>query len=271
MKAAVLGSPIAHSLSPVLHRAAYRQLELDHTYEAIEVTELVLPDFVRKCDSSWLGLSLTMPLKEIAFEVADRSSAIAHMTGSINTLVFGEKITADNTDVYGLATALRFGNCSNPTEATILGSGATARSAIAALAGLGTQAIVVIARNQTTAARCIDLGNELGITLDITSEPNGTLFGADVVINTTPKGVADEFVPFVTKARGTLLDVVYDPWPSKLVAAWQTQNLNVVPGYDMLLHQAVRQVELMTGQIPDVEYMKSALHAALRERGHPVE
>lgn len=271
MKAAVLGSPISHSLSPVLHRAAYSQLGLDHTYEAIEVTEIQLPNFVRKCDSSWLGLSLTMPLKEIAFEVADKASAIAHMTGSINTLVFGDQIVADNSDVYGLATALRFGNCSNPASATILGSGATARSAIAALAGLGTQSIVVIARNQVTAARCIDLGNELGITLDVTPEPNSTLFSADVVINTTPKGVADDYVSFLSNAQGTLLDVVYDPWPSKLVMAWQQQKLNVVPGYNMLLHQAVRQVELMTGLNPDVEHMRSALHQALVERGLSIQ
>lgn len=267
MKAAVLGSPISHSLSPVLHRAAYKQLGLDHTYEAIEVNELQLPGFVRNCDSAWLGLSLTMPLKEIAFEVADKSSAIAHMTGSINTLIFAEQIKADNTDVYGLATALRFGNCSNPKSATILGSGATARSAIAALSGLGTQEIVVIARNKVSAARCVDLGNELGIILDTSSEPASSLFNSDVVINTTPKGVADDFISFTSAAHGTLLDVVYDPWPSKLVSAWRDRKLNVVPGYEMLLHQAVRQVELMTGLIPDSEHMKSALHQALKERG----
>lgn len=267
MRAAVLGSPISHSLSPVLHRAAYQQLGLDHTYDAIEISELQLVNFVRTCDSSWLGLSLTMPLKEVAFEVADKASAISHMTGSINTLVFGDRITADNTDVYGLATALRFGNCSNPKTATILGSGATARSAIAALAGLGTQEIVTFARNKVSAARCVDLGNELGITVDTTSEPTSSLFASDVVINTTPKGVADEIIAHLSAARGTLLDVVYDPWPSKLVSSWLARNLNVVPGYEMLLHQAVRQVELMTGLIPDSENMKQALHQALQSRG----
>lgn len=263
MKAAVLGSPISHSLSPVLHNAAYRELGLPHTYEAIEINESNFVDFINKIDESWLGVSLTMPLKEVAFEVANQVSKVATQTKSINTLIFGEQIKADNTDVYGIAQSLREAGSGKPKSATILGAGATARSAIVALAGLGVEEVIVIARNQIKSATCIDIGNELGISLDATHDPSDMLFATDVVISTTPQGVSDVYVDYIDSARGYLLDVVYQPWPTKLVSAWQSKSLKVVPGYEMLLHQAVRQVELMTGQIPDIQNMRTALLNAL--------
>lgn len=268
MKLAVLGNPVAHSLSPLLHRTAYDQLGLPHTYEAIEVTVENFHDFIAKLDDTWLGLSLTMPLKEVGFNVASEVSATAKQTGSINTLHFantdnGRVITADNTDVYGIAQALREAGAAHPKTASILGAGATARSAIKALSGLGVSDILIIARNQVKAAACIDLGNELGINIDTVIEPAQNLFAMDVLINTTPSGVADDFVHYVANSQGVLLDVVYNPWPSKLVQAWQQKGLKVAPGYEMLLHQAVRQIEIFTGLIPDVENMRSALLAKL--------
>lgn len=267
MKAAVIGSPISHSLSPVLHNAAYRQLGLDHSYQAIEVDQAQFKDFIQSLDSEWFGLSLTMPLKEIAFDVVSEVSPLAKLTGSINTLTRDSGWKADNTDVVGIAQALREGGASNPKSATLIGAGATARSAIAALSALGIEIVVVLARNIEKSARCIDLGNELGITIDATTEFTENLMSSDVVINTTPKGVADELANRVARARGILLDVVYDPWPTKLVAAWKEKGLIAVPGYQMLLHQAVRQVELMTGQQPEVMSMQLALHHELQSRG----
>lgn len=263
MKAAVLGSPISHSLSPILHRAAYTQLGLEHTYDAIELTEDKFVDFIAHLDESWLGFSLTMPLKEVAFEVANQVSSVASQTRSINTLIMGEQIKADNTDVFGISRALSAAGCTRPISATILGAGATARSSIAALAGLGVQEIVLIARNVIKSAKCIDLGNELGITVDSTTESNDILFSTDVLINTTPKGVADDFAKHAKAASGYLLEVIYDPWPTKLAMNWMSQNKPVVPGHQMLLHQAFRQVELMTGFTPDLDIMAKALDAAL--------
>lgn len=266
MKAAVIGSPIRHSLSPTLHRAAYDQLKLPHSYEAIEITEDDFADFISALDSHWIGLSITMPLKEVAFTVAQKISNTAQISGSINTLVFGEEIFADNTDVIGITQALRQGGCNHPQTATIIGAGATARSAIVALGALGTESIQVLARNPSKSAKCIDLGNELGITIDATTEFSNILFQSEVTINTTPKGVADDFAQQISNPRGLLLDVVYDPWPTQLAAKWLNQNCQIIPGHQMLLHQAVRQVELMTGLTPDVSVMQDALQKELERR-----
>jgi shikimate dehydrogenase len=229
MKAAVIGSPISHSLSPYLHRAAYQDLGLEHTYSAIEVDQSSFLEFIATCNQEWLGLSLTMPLKEIAFSAVTEVSKTAKLTGSINTITFGSTAKGDNTDVFGVAQSLRLSGASNPKTATVIGAGATARSSIAALAGLGAQEVIVIARN--------------------------------------PAGVADDFSNLLSVARGTLLEVIYNPWPTKLASAWQAKSLTVVPGYEMLLHQAVRQVELMTGQIPNVDVMRTAMLAELSVRG----
>jgi shikimate dehydrogenase len=266
MKAAVLGTPISHSLSPVLHLAAYAQLGLSHSYEAIEMDERELPVFISQLDSTWLGFSLTMPLKEAAFLVATETSEMAKLTYSINTLVLRDGIFADNTDVYGIAQSVREATSTKPKSALIIGAGATARSAIAALNGLGTSSVVVLARNQIKAASCIDLGNTLGITIDTTDKVSDSLFATDLVINTTPSGVADQYVGSLSLAKGVLLDVIYSPWPTELARAWSAKRLEVIPGYEMLLHQAVRQVELMTGQFPDVENMRSLMLKALATR-----
>ena len=265
MRAAVLGKPISHSLSPVLHLAAYAQLELSHTYDAIELDEQGFPNFISQLDDQWLGFSLTMPLKEVAFLVADEISEIAKLTSSMNTLVFREGLFADNTDVYGISQCIREATA-KPKTALVIGAGATARSAIAALSGLNVASVVVLARNQIKAASCIDLGNTLGITIDTTEQISDSLFATDLVINTTPSGVADQYVESLSLAKGVLLDVVYSPWPTELAKKWTTKNLTVIPGYEMLLHQAVRQVELMTGQLPDVENMRSHLLKALSAR-----
>ena len=270
MRAAVLGKPVSHSLSPVIHNAAYQQLGLPFTYEAIELDEDDFPKFIANRGNEWLGFSLTMPLKEVAFNVTDDVSPVALLTKSINTLICQHTLRADNTDVFGIAQALRLGGCNSPKSATIIGSGATARSAIVALEGLGVEVIQIFARNLVKSASCIDLGNQLGITIDSASEFSNILFKADVVINTTPKGAADVFAAQIDSPRGFLLDVIYDPWPTNLAMVWQAANLPVIPGYQMLLHQAVRQIELMTGMLPDVDHLKSVLAAEISSRGSKI-
>ena len=266
MKAAVIGSPISHSLSPVLHQAAYSQLKLDHTYTAIEVGQSEFLPFIATLDRSWLGLSLTMPLKELAFEAVQASSEVALLTGSINTILVSDNLFGDNTDVYGLAKAIIESN-KKITYATIFGAGATARSAIVALQGLGIESIFVLARNQEKVARCVDLGNQLGISVDVAPEMSANLLSTELIINTTPKGVMDDLVSFIASPEGTYFDVVYDPWPTKFAQTWLTKGGQVIPGYLMLLHQAVRQVELMTGKIPNAANMQDALTRELKRLG----
>lgn len=271
MKLAVLGSPISHSLSPVLHKAAYAQLGLPHTFEAIDVNIDQFKSFFSGLDDEWLGLSITMPLKEVAFEVATKVSNVAKQTGAINTLIFKDGVQADNTDVYGISKSLRNAGCTNPKTATIIGAGATTRSAIAALAGLGIEGILIIARNPQKSATCIDLGNELGISIDATSSIEDKFFATDVTINATPIGVADDFVHHLGQARGVLLDVVYNPWPTKLAAAWKSKSLTAVPGHQMLLNQAVRQIELFTNLVPDADVMQEAMFTEMKARGQHID
>ena len=267
MKAAVLGSPISHSLSPVLHRAAYRALGLPHTFEAIEVDEASLVDFVRGLDSNWLGLSLTMPLKEVAFQIADEVSQVAVKAGAINTLVMGEKISAHNTDVIGIVDSLNEFGVSDPKSAVILGAGATARSALVAFAEMKIDEVSVVARNSEKASALRMLGESLGVAVNHSDLDESEWLTADVVVNTTPKNAMDNIAEFVDSPQGILLDVIYDPWPTLLAASWGVQGGKIVSGISMLLHQAVHAVELMTGQPGPVDEMRAGLNEELLKRG----
>ena len=266
MRAAVCGHPISHSLSPVLHRAAYSALGLDHEYEAIDLTEDGLASFVETLDDSWLGLSLTMPLKEVAFSVATTVSIQAKLTGAINTLVFGDEIRGDNTDIFGIEQAVRESTDAIDGPFTIIGSGATARSAVVAARNLGATSITVVARNSETATTCVNLGRELGITSAHVSLEDAHWQEATVTINTTPAGVADELISAGAATSGLLLDVIYSPWPTQLATVWNLGGGTTCAGHVMLLHQAGEQVRLMTGHDAPIEAMRSALDQALASR-----
>ena len=267
MKAAVLGSPVGHSLSPILHNAAYQALELDHTYCAIETTESELGKFLDKVDSSWLGVSLTMPLKEVAFDFAEVCDELALRTGAINTLVFGNKIQASNTDVLGLVDAIGETQAKDVTTGVIIGSGATARSALVALHKLGASHVNCVARNEPDIERLSNLASELGVSFQRQVLANSNWLTAEVVINTTPMGVMDADAREVSAPIGLLLDVVYNPWPTQLAASWAVNGGTIVSGLSMLLHQAGHQVTLMTGQPAPLMQMREALNAELLARG----
>ena len=267
MIAAVLGSPVSHSLSPVLHNAAYAALNLDHTYSAIDTERSELGSFLANRESDWLGVSLTMPLKEVAFDFADACDDLSKLTGAINTLVFSNGIQAFNTDVLGIVDAVSEFGHSNISTGVIFGSGATARSSLVALHRLGASSINVVARNDSDVQRMESISDELGVRLHRTAVTDSDWMSADVVINTTPVGVLDEVAREVFAPTGLLLDVVYDPWPTQLAACWSVTGGTIVSGLSMLLHQAGHQVTLMTGQPAPIDHMRTALNTELLSRG----
>ena len=266
MKAGVLGSPIQHSLSPILHNAGYQALQLDHHYEAIDTDESSFADVFKTFDEHWMGVSLTMPLKVVAQKVADHVAPLAQLTGSINTLVFTKSVVAYNTDVYGIIQACQESELQGAKTCTIIGSGATARSAIAAAFELGVSHVELIARNSGAIAQCDAIATELGISFRSPAINESNWLDSDLVINTTPAGVADEFTSAITHATGLLLDVVYHPWPTSLARAWEERGGRSCPGYLMLLHQASAQFELFTGQPAPIEEMREAMMIELSKR-----
>lgn len=266
MRAAVLGQPIAYSLSPYIHNAAYKALGLPHEFTAIECNEASFKHVLESCDDGWMGLSLTMPLKEVAFTVAHTVTSVALLARSINTLLLTDQIHADNTDVYGLVQAVREHSLVKPHRAVIIGSGATARSAIVACHELGVTSIDLIARNKKALNECGDIAQRLGIAVTA-DDPRETVFTeTTLTINTTPAGVADSLIPTLHPPAGAILDVVYHPWPSAITAHWQNSGLVAIPGHSMLLHQAVKQFQLMTGLPAPVEVMRQAVAAKLHNR-----
>jgi shikimate dehydrogenase len=270
-RAAVLGSPIAHSLSPTLHRAAYAALGLDWRYDALDVDADGLPAFLRGCGPEWVGLSLTMPLKRAVLPLLDTASDLVRIVGAANTVVFGaDGIAGHNTDVFGIVEALR-GIGAEPGPAVVLGGGATAASALAALAQLGCPSVVVKARRPDAVSGLADVAAALGLGLSSAGwpEPDELLPDrgeARIVVSTVPGPAAGVLGGAVPREPGALLDVSYAPWPPPLVSAWRSAGGVAAGGEEMLLHQAVAQVELMAGRHPDTATMRAALHAELRRR-----
>ncbi|MFC9847859.1 shikimate dehydrogenase [Streptomyces sp. NPDC060223] len=266
--AAVLGKPVAHSLSPALHRAAYRALGLDWSYTAIERTEAELPFFLDQLDQSWVGLSLTMPLKRVALTLADTATDVARAVGGANTLVLRDGLRhADNTDVHGIATALREAGVTAPASATVLGGGATAGSALAALRELGLARATLLVRDRSRAGRTEAAAERLGvdITVRTLSPAQPALAEEELVLSTLPPGAADDYATAL-RCRA-LFDVVYATWPTRCAAMVAAHGGTIVSGLSMLLHQAVAQVELMTTRRDGATV--DAMRAALRENVRP--
>ncbi len=260
-RAAVLGSPIAHSLSPTLHRAAYAALGLDWTYEAIEVAEDELAGFLAQLDDSWAGLSLTMPLKEVAIELCERVEITAMTIRSVNTLLPGpEGWTGTNTDITGIVRSLEeIGVQSGLESALILGAGATARSGIAALAQMDVGSVGITARRAEQGDELVDLAASFMIAAHaVPWTPDPASLDVSLVLSSLP---GDAGLIWADAAAGTsaaLLDVAYHPWPTPLAAAWPTQQ--IASGRSMLLWQAAEQVRLMTGLEPPVQAMRDSLN-----------
>lgn len=258
--AAVWGSPISHSLSPTLHRVAYRELDIDWSYEAVDVPLDSFPDVLSlaQTDDSLAGLSITMPLKSAALSAADVASDIARRTQAANTLVFrGGGIEADNTDPEGIVWALsRAGIQGTLPTAGLIGAGATARSSLAAFHDLAVTEVHVMARRPSAIEDLANVAKSFGISLvPHTWDDPSAVLACPVVISTAPKCVADSLVSYVPAMPGVLLDVVYSPWPTVMASSWSESRGLVVSGLEMLVGQAGRQVELMTGKQAPLDAM----------------
>ncbi|KUM32957.1 shikimate dehydrogenase [Arthrobacter sp. EPSL27] len=279
LRAAVLGHPISHSKSPALHRAAYARLGMEMDYTAIDVTEDALPAFmagvredVRQV-GSWRGLSVTMPLKTGMLKEVDEVRGVARALGVVNTVAVepaapgdtngATRLVAYNTDVAGIVNALRYAGATSAPKAAVLGGGGTSAAAVAALKELDAPSADVFVRDVSRAAEAKAAAAAVGLPVQIL--PLGgaaaALAAADVVISTLPPRAADPLADDLAQlfgqrgsgssleaARpGVLLDVAYDPWPSRIAAAWQEAGGTVVPGLEMLIYQAVEQVRHFTG------------------------
>ncbi len=283
-RAAVLGHPIAHSLSPALHRAAYEALGLDDwAYERHDVTEARLAGVLAELDATWRGLSLTMPLKQVVIPLLDHVEPLAQAVGAVNTVLVQQVgssrvLVGANTDVHGMVAALREAAAPGaPLDgpAVILGAGATAASALAALGELGMTNPTVLARSPGRAGAVVRAANRMGIQPQVVRWDRGFSAAAEarVLVSTVPAGAADALAAELSagsRADGAvLLDVVYAPWPTRLAGVWRERGGLVAPGWAMLLHQAAEQVRLMTGHEAPLGAMRDALLGALEARQTP--
>lgn len=264
---AVWGDPIDHSRSPLLHAAAYRELGLPWEYGRRRVSEAEFPQALAERDATWRGLSLTMPLKHAAAAAAVSLDDDARRTGAVNTLL----LTDDgphgfNTDVEGLARALREIGVNAPRRVRILGAGATATSAVAAAARLGAGGVEIRARRPEAAAPLVALSETLETPVEVAPIDEPDPGPVDVTIATLPGGSdLGRAAEDLASVGGPLVDVVYGGWPTPLARAWDRAGHPAHDGLGMLLHQALLQVRVFVGGDPAVPLEREdAVLAAMR-------
>lgn len=262
-RCAVIGHPAGHSLSPVMHRAGYRHLGLGWTYEAVDVAPGQVDAFIGGLDASWRGLSVTMPHKE-AILAHGEPDDLVRLVGAANTLILGSDPIVRNTDVTGFEAACRRAGVL-PDNATIAGAGATTRSVLVALARLGCRLVTVLARRPEQAAGLRPLAEAVGITLTqapLDADPRPT----DLVVSTIPGDGLASVAEGLASATACVFDVAYDPWPTPLAAAASRLGLPVLDGIDLLAHQAVDQLRLMTGGSVPVDLLLVAARDEMSRR-----
>lgn len=267
MLCAVLGSPIAHSLSPAMHRAAYAALGLDWAYERVEVAEGELAAFMGALGDDVRGLSVTAPLKREAAAVAHQRSEDVETLGVANTLLIEDGlVSAHNTDVSGAAAALDEAGVKAPVSARILGGGATAASMALTLVRLGVEELEFVVRDPSRAAEAaaVARGRGIGVTVRLLDEP--LIDRVDLLVSTVPGTAVGARSHELVESSRAVFDVVYDPWPTALAAAATESGTPVVSGLDLLAHQAALQVELMTGSDVSPQVLRDAALAELSAR-----
>ena len=276
--AAVIGSPIAHSLSPVIHRAAWERLGLagDWEYRSAEVDRGGLGAFIAGLDPQCRGLSVTMPCKQAVMQLMDVVDPLAAAVGAVNTVVPGAGVlTGFNTDVHGITTAIaeaRAARGMGPARsACVLGARATASSALAALGALGVTRTTVVARRFSGPGSVVAAAARMGVGIDQVligdTTRAGAALAADIVVSTLPAGAADPLAALVRPGgHQCLLDVVYAPRDTALRRAFEAGGAVIAEGTEMLIHQGAQQVRLMTGRDPDTGVMRAALEAEVASR-----
>jgi len=271
---AVLGSPIAHSLSPRLHTTAYTALGVPFDYGRVELGSGQLATWLENLDTGWQGLSLTMPLKREVIPFLDTSSSLVDQLGVANTVVFDyaggtRRLHGYNTDVDGIVRTVASLSATQPHTATILGGGATAASALYAAHVLGARDFTVYLRDVTRADDLTRLASSLGA--DVAVRPLADVNRApaqEFVVSTLPGGAADGITLTPASEASVLFDVAYDPWPSRIATAWTASSGVVFSGLDMLVEQAISQVRLFTGNdqsvaLADEGIIRAAMRAAV--------
>lgn len=266
---AVWGDPIGHSRSPALHAAAYSRLDLAWEYGRRQVDAAAFPAALASLDDTWRGLSLTMPLKEVAHDAADELDGHARLTGAVNTLLLGERLRGFNTDVGGIVDAFRHAAAPSIRTVRILGAGATAASALVAACDLGAAQVEVRARRPSAAGAMGRIAAASGTTIAVVPF-DAPVAEVDATIATLPSGtVLDAAIAKPLAASGgVLFEAAYAPWPSALAAGWAAAP--VISGFEMLLHQAVRQIRIFLHgsqdtPLPDEDVIVALMRAATME------
>jgi shikimate dehydrogenase len=263
INAAVLGSPISHSLSPRLHMCAYKHLNISGNYGSFDVPAGTLRDFLKDKADGWTGFSLTMPLKEEVLSVAEVIDPLVKRIQSGNTLVRqGDSWILHSTDVRGFQSAWNHENPSKPKSVLIVGSGATARAAAAAFDDEST-AISVLHRN-TEREESMRASVNLSSMKFLPWQFSNDFYESDLVINTTPKSVLDSFAHEIShKPKGTFFDVIYNPWPTQFATAWSKTGSAVISGLDLLIAQGIEQIKLFSGIDFDAQELSTFLKREL--------
>jgi shikimate dehydrogenase len=264
IKLAVAGSPITHSLSPLLHTTAYELLGVPASFTTEEVTDLNFGEFYFKAkEAGYRGLALTMPLKEISIGFVDRVDPVAKQISSINTVIF------ESTGSIGLSTDLMaFKSLLTPyfgKKIAILGAGGTARAAIGALKGTGSE-VTVLTRSMNRHDQLHSAAEDLEISfLDWLKFEE--IQDRDLIISTTPAGATDGLSIISTKAD--FFEVIYHPWPTELAKRYQNLGKTVIGGLSLLVEQALFQIKYFSQKDFDVNEMRQALlkvgHEAIRK------
>jgi len=255
----VVGSPIDHSKSPAIHRAAYSVLGLDWQYGRLDVAKGGLRQVLDNAPEALCGFSVTMPLKEEAARNAVFRDEFVQRSGAANTLMRDESgWRAYNTDVYGIVKAVRPALEAAAPVILIIGSGATAFSAMMAAGLLGACEVLVFARNRTTRKQLVHFGRESGLKVRAVRRFASAISKADFTISTLPARALDTLAARLKERapqaiRGGLLDVAYDPWPSLAGQVWASAGKPVVSGLDMLIWQAIAQLRIFTTGNPNQE------------------
>jgi shikimate dehydrogenase len=271
-RCAVVGSPITHSLSPALHRAAYAELGLDWTYDHVELDSSGLGSFIEGLGPEWRGLSLTMPLKRTVVPLLDTSDDWVRLSGVANTLVLDEGNKAGfNTDIPGAIAAMQERLSSVARSVVVLGGGATATSVLLALSELGCATARVLVRDPARAEETISVVSSHPRAPELTVGTIADLAAlaeveADLLVSTVPGEAQTPDLLVATSQIPAVFEVVYDPWPTPLAQAVTDDGRHLVAGLDLLAHQAVGQVERMTGQSVPVELLREAGNRELERR-----